>query len=352
MPNQRQDPVAESIADDQRRYDVFLSHRFADREMVEALYRRLVDQLGYSVYVDWKVHPELDRSKVDQDTAEHFRRVMRRCGCLIFLAGPNAPGSRWMPWELGFFDGRHGARRIGVYVDDVETFEPGEQEYLGLYTPIDAGTLPGFVEEALDDVAAMTSATTDQWQRHLGQMRGNPADYALSVLQWYCGVSANLLLDPAQLRVNGDGEPSGPLRQPEAWFRGWYDYWRAQQDAAAGMRQQLRSARGRAGGQPDPAAAARAPMAQAVDAAFAAMPSFADAKRLFEGMPGMPELARWFTPNVEAAYTGGAFKADKKPSNAYAAIAAAAAAAAAAEAAKAGGDLPMLRTGQKPKRRR
>jgi len=323
MPNERQDPVAESIADDQRRYDVFLSHRFADREMVEALYRRLVDQLGYSVYVDWKVHPELDRSKVDQETAEHFRRVMRRCGCLIFLAGPNAPGSRWMPWELGFFDGRHGARRIGVYVDAVERFEPGEQEYLGLYTPIDAGTLPGFVEEALDDVAAMTSATSDQWQRHLGQMRGNPADYALSVLQWYCGVSANLLLDPSRLRVNGDGEPSGPVRQPEAWFRGWYEYWRTQQDAAARMRQQLRSAR-------------RA----------AAVPSFADAMRFFEGMPGLQELGRWLAPDVETAYTGGAFKGDRKPPNAYAAIAAA------AEAAIAGGDLPMLRTDQKPKRRR
>lgn len=96
---------------------------------MELLYQRILDELVDSVYGDWKEHPELDRSAVERSTAEHFRRVMRRCNCLVFYAGPNAQGSQWMPWELGFFDGRQGAGRIAVYADDRAAFEAGEQEY-------------------------------------------------------------------------------------------------------------------------------------------------------------------------------------------------------------------------------
>lgn len=228
-------------------HDVFLSHRFADRDAVQALHDHIEKALGYSVYVDWIEQPNLDRAAVRRETAEHFRRVMRASGCLLFYAGPNAPESKWMPWELGFFDGRQGARRIGVFVDDRASYRATQQEYLNLYTVVDRDSLPAFLEEALEDTAALTSATYDQWQRHLDKACRNPADYALSVMQWCYGVAANGLLDPERLSTQGDLQPEGPLREP-SWFYGpWYQSLRAQQAFYADMRRYWRDAQGSAG---------------------------------------------------------------------------------------------------------
>lgn len=223
-------------------HDVFLSHRFADREAVQALHDHIENDLGYSVYVDWIEHPDLDRSAVSRETAEHFRRVMRASGCLLFYAGPNAPESKWMPWELGFFDGRQGARRIAVFADDLATYKAAQQEYLNLYTVVDRNSLPGFLEEALEDTAALTSATYDQWQRHLDKAWRDPADYTLSVMQWYCGVAANGLLDPERLISRGDQQPEGPLREPSWLYAAWYQTLRAQQAFYADARRQWRAA--------------------------------------------------------------------------------------------------------------
>ncbi len=278
-------------------FDVFLSHRFADKAAVEALYRR-IRRLGHSVYVDWKQDPGLDRSRVDPDTAEHFRRVMRRCHCLVFLAGPNAPGSKWMPWELGFFDGRHGARRIGVYVDDRRAFDAGEQEYLGLYETIDAATLPRFIDDAIDDTASMTSATADQFARHLERWREDPMDYALSVWQWCFGVSANLLIDPARMQSGGDGQPSGPLREPAALWQPWYDLWRAQQDALALQRQQARAARRQAGAPRVTAGAGAAARGGAGPNAVVGAGAGAGARA--SATPGAPQAWPWAAPWIDA----------------------------------------------------
>ncbi|TGS08549.1 outer membrane beta-barrel protein, partial [Mesorhizobium sp. M1C.F.Ca.ET.187.01.1.1] len=37
-------------------------------------------------------------------TAELLRTRMRQSKTLIYVHSNNSPGSRWMPWELGFFD--------------------------------------------------------------------------------------------------------------------------------------------------------------------------------------------------------------------------------------------------------
>jgi len=228
-------------------HDVFLSHRFADREAVQELHDHIEQNLGYSVYVDWIEHPDLDRAAVRRETAEHFRRVMRASGCLLFYAGPNAPESKWMPWELGFFDGRQGARRIAVFVDDLASYQAAQQEYLNLYTVIDRDSLPGFLEEALEDTAALTSATFDQWQRHLDKAWHDPADYALSVMQWCYGVAANGLLDPEKLSTQGDQQPEGPLREPAWFYAAWYQSLRTQQAFYSDMRRQWRAAQRSAG---------------------------------------------------------------------------------------------------------
>lgn len=233
-----------------KRYDVFLSHRYRDREAVEALHHHIEDRLGYSVYLDWKEQPHLDRSKVEKETAEFFRRVMRQCSCLVFFASPNAPASAWMPWELGFFDGRHGARRIAVFTPDRSTFKPGPQEYLNLYEVVDMQTLEDFLLRATDDTAAMTGATIDQWLRHQDKLVSDPIDYLASVVQWCLGVSANQLLDPSRMQIQGDDEPSGPLREPAALYELWYHAWRAGQAQIGQWRIDAHQAKRRASGLP------------------------------------------------------------------------------------------------------
>lgn len=86
-------------------FDVFLSHSFLDRDVVGGLYVLLTRQ-GLSVYVDWIIDPDLDRTKVTKATAEKVRMRMKMCDSLLYAISSNASVSRWMPWELGYLDGR------------------------------------------------------------------------------------------------------------------------------------------------------------------------------------------------------------------------------------------------------
>jgi hypothetical protein len=94
---------------------------------------RLLEQDGKTVYVDWRDDPHLDRTHVTPQTADVLRQRMAHCVFLIYATSPNAANSKWMPWELGYFDGLHG-QKIGILP---LLNSPGQQfvgqEYLGLY---------------------------------------------------------------------------------------------------------------------------------------------------------------------------------------------------------------------------
>ena len=49
-------------------HDIFLSHAFDDKELVLGVCLTLED-LGYSVYLDWRDDPTLDRKRVSPTTA-------------------------------------------------------------------------------------------------------------------------------------------------------------------------------------------------------------------------------------------------------------------------------------------
>ncbi|WP_296555399.1 hypothetical protein [Pigmentiphaga sp.] len=89
---------------DSETFAIFLSHSIADAELVFGV-KQLLEQLGATVYVDWSHDRQLDRSKVNADTAALLRQRMRQSKSLIYLATDAATTSKWMPWELGFFDG-------------------------------------------------------------------------------------------------------------------------------------------------------------------------------------------------------------------------------------------------------
>lgn len=128
--------LAEAAASDQSKFDIFLSHSFQDRELVVGT-KRLIEEAGFTVYVDWIDDAELDRSKVDRDRADHLRLRMQQCDTLFYAHTPNAALSKWCPWELGYFDALKAPdRQVFVLpVVDGERYEG--QEYLSLYDVVE-----------------------------------------------------------------------------------------------------------------------------------------------------------------------------------------------------------------------
>jgi hypothetical protein len=114
----------------------------------------LLENQGFTVYVDWIDDAQMDRSKVSRETASILRRRMRQSGSLVFVATEAASSSKWMPWELGYFDGfRPNMVAVLPLVDNsTETFRG--QEYLALYPVInkdkyiDNGRQDVFVEDS------------------------------------------------------------------------------------------------------------------------------------------------------------------------------------------------------------
>lgn len=112
-------------------FDIFLCHSYLDGKEVKGLYLDLTRK-GYSVYVDWIIDPELDRNNVTKETAELIRKRLRSSKTLLLAFSTNATLSKWVPWELGYVDGRTQNCAL-VPVADTETESYRRVEYLRLY---------------------------------------------------------------------------------------------------------------------------------------------------------------------------------------------------------------------------
>lgn len=118
-------------------YDVFLSHSVRDARVVLGI-RRMLEGQGLTVYVDWIDDKEMDRSSVSPPTADRLRLRMANSRTLIYATSRAASKSRWMPWELGYFDGKKGSDRISILpIESDSTTSFVGQEYIGLYKVIE-----------------------------------------------------------------------------------------------------------------------------------------------------------------------------------------------------------------------
>lgn len=123
-------------------YDIFLSHSFADADIVLGVYAFLTTA-GKTVYVDWIEDKGLDRTKVTSETADILRRRMRASSSLVYASSEKAAQSRWMPWELGYFDGFKPNMVSILPLVSASDSEWTGQEYLGLYPVVDQLLLSG-----------------------------------------------------------------------------------------------------------------------------------------------------------------------------------------------------------------
>ena len=115
-------------------FDVFLSHSVKDADVILGVVAAF-EKDGFKVYVDWIVDSHMEHSHVTPETAERLRRRMRQCASLVYAHSNESGSSKWMPWELGYFDGFRSAVAILPIVRTQEGF--AGQEYLGLYPYID-----------------------------------------------------------------------------------------------------------------------------------------------------------------------------------------------------------------------
>jgi hypothetical protein len=111
-----------------KEYDIFLSHSFLDAKIIYGL-KAVLEENGFSVYVYW-LEDASERTRVTAETAERLRKRMQSCKFLLYATSENADNSRWMPWELGYFDGIRGKVAI-CPISNNSNFEG--REYLGLY---------------------------------------------------------------------------------------------------------------------------------------------------------------------------------------------------------------------------
>jgi hypothetical protein len=111
-----------------KNFDIFLSHNFLDANVVYGL-KTVLEENDFSVYVYW-VDDAAESSKVTPATADRIRRRMQSCKSLLYATSDNAEHSKWMPWELGYFDGIRS--KVAICPITRSSSYDG-REYLGLY---------------------------------------------------------------------------------------------------------------------------------------------------------------------------------------------------------------------------
>jgi hypothetical protein len=151
-------------------FDVFLSHSVKDAEVILGIVAAL-KQHGLKVYVDWLVDPLMDRSRVTPETAERLRQRMRQSASLVYAHSNQSGSSKWMPWELGYFDGfRSAVAILPIAQTSEESFV--DQEYLGLYPYIDGSGLTLWVNRGAAPVRLFRGQTNyKQFREWLAEQR-------------------------------------------------------------------------------------------------------------------------------------------------------------------------------------
>lgn len=114
-------------------HDIFLSHSYEDRELVLGV-ALVIEDLGFTVYLDWRNDAQLDRGRVTRETAARLRERMKRSRSLFYSTTEQAGTSKWMPWELGYKDGQSARVAIlPVTSGSTDSNVYKGQEYLGIY---------------------------------------------------------------------------------------------------------------------------------------------------------------------------------------------------------------------------
>ena len=154
-------------------YDVSLSHSVSDARVVLGITNMPEDQ-NPSDYVDWIDDKDLDREQFAAATAAGLRLRMANSRSLIYATSRAASNSRWMPWELGFFDGKRGPERVSILpIESAPSTAFVGQDYLGQYKALekvlDSGQRLPHVGEEKDHRAETLASFTQGRDQFVGR---------------------------------------------------------------------------------------------------------------------------------------------------------------------------------------
>lgn len=144
-------------------FTIFLSHSYLDKALILGITEYL-EEMGYVVYVDWREDTQLSRDNVTKETAALVRTRIMQSESLFFATTDSAKDSKWMPWELGYMDGKKGRSAIlPVSRNDTSSDSYKGQEYLGIYPYITRGNNTKKKERLWVHEDAVTYVTFDGW---------------------------------------------------------------------------------------------------------------------------------------------------------------------------------------------
>ena len=139
--------IERRIADSTKEYDIFLSHSSKDKELIAGL-KLILNDMGYSVYVDWNDN-KLDPNIVTPKTAKVLRDRMKQCKSLGYAFSENATNSKWMPWELGYFDALKNSRVAVLPISKTAKIGFKGTEFVGMYYVIQIAKVKGTNQDAI-----------------------------------------------------------------------------------------------------------------------------------------------------------------------------------------------------------
>ena len=135
------------IADSAQLYDIFLSHSSMDNELVAGL-KLILEDMHYKVYVDWN-DKKLDPNNVTPETAAILRERMKQCRSLLYAFSENASHSKWMPWELGYFDALKKSRVAVLPISKTAKDGYKGSEFVGVYYYVKFSKISGTDKDAM-----------------------------------------------------------------------------------------------------------------------------------------------------------------------------------------------------------
>lgn len=125
-------------------YDIFLSHATIDQAVLKTA-KNFFEERGKTVFIAEDYYNENGKS---ENNINNLRIAMDKSKAFYYLLSPHETVSGFMPWEIGYYDGKYGdKRKVKVLsMDENINFEEaiGRHEFLQLYKNREPLIISGF----------------------------------------------------------------------------------------------------------------------------------------------------------------------------------------------------------------